>query len=291
MRLSVLILTRDRRCDLIRSVAAVLPQLMPCDELLVLENGGSAACTGGLEERFPAVTVRRSDTNLGVPGGRNLLAAGARGEVLVFIDDDAVATPGLCDGLRRRFAADPELGVVALRIDDPKTGEPRSHEFPDRRKHMVDLLFQPTYFVGAGCAVRRQAFFAAGGFDASLFYSLEELDLSFRLAAHGARFLYDPELRVVHHAVGGGADGWLERIVANRWRVPVRHLPAPMAASHVLLWSGLLLWRALRHGKLAAWWAGLCSGVSGLPEALRERRPLPREVIARLRHAHGRLWF
>lgn len=291
MRLAVLIISRERRIDLMRCLTSVVPQVGPRDEVHVLENGCSEASAASVADAFSGVIVHRSRENLGVPGGRNFVAARASTDVLVFIDDDAEAAPGLLEGLRRRFATDPELGVVALRVDNALTGRPRSHEFPDRRKQLADQVFHPTYFIGAGFAIRGHTFALVGGFDASLEYSLEELDMSLRLAMTGAQFLYDPELRVTHHARDVGTDRNLERAVANRWRVPVRHLPVLMAVSHVFLWTGLLFVRAFQQGRLNAWWAGVRDGARALPSTLRERRTLPAPVVARLWRQHGRLWF
>jgi GT2 family glycosyltransferase len=291
--LDVLIATRERRAELIRTLDALVGQLGPEDGCFVLENGCAAQSTQGLAQRFPVVTFLRSDVNLGATGGRNLLARHGSGEVLVFLDDDAIPGAGLLDGVRRHFTDEPELGLLALRIDDPATGRPRPAEFPHRDKRLADTAFRPTYFVGAGWAVTRAAFRGVGGLDEHLFYSLEELDLSFRLVAAGVRFAYDPALRVSHLAAAGGRPSGrsLSYAVRNRWWVPVRHLPWPMAASHVLLWSAYLLTVALRRRQVGAWRQGFVEGVSHLPGALRSRRVLPPEAVARLRREGGRLWW
>lgn len=292
MTLDVAIITRDRRAALIRNLTAVSGQLTTDDRCDVLENGCPVHSTDGLSQRFPDVIFHRSDANLGVSGGRNAVASYGSGEVLVFIDDDAVPCAGLLDGLRTRFARRPALGVLAFRIDDPRTGRPRTHEFPHRRNTLYNEQFHPTYFVGAGFAVRRQLFAAAGGFDSTLFYSLEELDLSFRLLDLQAEFLYDPTLRVTHHAAN--TDGQLTNlthIVRNRWIVPPRYLPWPMAVSHIALWSLYHLVRAVRHRAFVSWWNGVVAGALRLPTTIRERRPVSAATVQRLRTDQGRLWW
>lgn len=291
MRVDVLVLTRGREQAVRRCLASITPQLDDDDGLHVLVNGDTTSDAAALAADVPGAVVHHSDVDLGVCGGRNLLAERSTAPVLLFVDDDAEAAPDLVAGVRSRFASDRDLGVLALRIDDPATGRPRPHEFPHRRKELADTTFRPTYFVGAGFAVRREVFLGAGGFDEGLRYSLEELDLSLRLARDGTAMLYDPELRVAHHAIGAGALGNLERVVANRFRVPVRHLPGPMAASHVLLWTVVWFVRAVRAGRTRAWARGVLAGLRSLPAAIAERDPLPRPVLERLRAANGRLWF
>ena len=59
---------------------------------------------------------------------------------------------------------------------------------------------------GACMLVRAEAFRAAGGFDASLFAHMEEIDLCWRMRRMGWRIGYTSKA-VVHH-VGGGALGY-----------------------------------------------------------------------------------
>ena len=55
------------------------------DEVIVLDMASTPAV-----EPLDGVHLLRSDENLWVAGGRNLLAANAAADVLVFLDDDAV---------------------------------------------------------------------------------------------------------------------------------------------------------------------------------------------------------
>jgi GT2 family glycosyltransferase len=293
VRLDVLILTRERPRELVDNLEELVAQLGPRDRCVVLENGCPLASTAGLAARFPTVTFLRSEDNLGVTGGRNLLARQASGDVLVFLDDDALPGAGLLDGVRKRFGDDPGLGLLAFRIDDPATGRPRPAEFPHRDTSLADTLFTPTYFNAGGCAIARSVFERAGGYDEHLFYSLEELELSFRLLRAGVRFGYDPDLRVVHLASASARPSgrFLRYAVRNRWWVPVRHLPWPMAASHVVLWTAYLLAVALRERQVGDWFQGVRVGARNLPRALRTRRRLPAAVVDRLRRDGGRLWW
>jgi GT2 family glycosyltransferase len=77
-------------------------------ELVVVLNGISAA-----DARAPrdAVLVEQ-EVNRGVPAGWNLGAAAARGDVLVFANDDLELGPGSLRTLAEALAAHPEAGVV-----------------------------------------------------------------------------------------------------------------------------------------------------------------------------------
>jgi GT2 family glycosyltransferase len=77
-------------------------------ELVVVLNGISAE-----EARVPrdAVLVEQP-VNRGVPAGWNLGAGAARGDVLVFANDDLELGPGSLRALVEALAAHPEAGVV-----------------------------------------------------------------------------------------------------------------------------------------------------------------------------------
>ena len=77
-------------------------------ELVVVLNGISAA---DAQAPGDAVLVELPD-NRGVPAGWNLGAAAARGDVLVFANDDLELGPGSLRVLAEALAAHPEAGVV-----------------------------------------------------------------------------------------------------------------------------------------------------------------------------------
>src|SRR3954452_5448279 len=77
-------------------------------ELVVVLNGISAA-----DARAPKDAVLGEQrVNLGVPAGWNLGAAAARGDVLVFANDDLELGPGSLRVLAGALGAHPEAGVV-----------------------------------------------------------------------------------------------------------------------------------------------------------------------------------
>ncbi len=67
------------------------------------------------------------------------------------------------------------------------------------RRDAVDHVERCASFVGAGCAYRREAFVATGGYvPLATAYGMEEVDLSIRLHARGERILHADNLRVEH---------------------------------------------------------------------------------------------
>ncbi len=254
------------------------------DEVVVLDMASDPP----LDPR-PGVIWLRSDENLGVTAGRNRLLAVSRADVLVFLDDDAVLLSEVRDRLCRWFVDD-RLALVALGVRR-KGGFVHSTEYPFRGKPSGSQQPRPcTYFVGAGYAARRSALVQVGGQDEGFFYSTEEVELGFRLIARGWHLVYDPSLRIEHRPSERGRSV-APRIPALRLRNRLimlrRHLPAPVAVVHAMVWGARTFGEARAAGSirpwLGAWWDGLQTPV--------ERAPLPWATVVDVHRLGGRvLW-
>ena len=295
--LSVVIVTRNRREELteLLSDLARLP-FSAEDEITVVDNGSRDGTTERVRERFPRVRLISRGENSGAPAARNAGVAATRGDLLVFLDDDTrVEDPEFPGKIRAAFQELREAGVVAFRILDPDTRRPRRFEIPRRRKDLSREPCETSYFVSAGCAVRRSAYETAGGMDESLIYGFEELDFSYRAVALGIRIFYRPEITLLHRLSDSGRPGWrrIYYFLRNKIWISARYLPWTMFASQLALWSGYFLKESLRIGRPDVFLAAMASGIAGVPRRLRYRRHdrLPRQVLRRLRGIDGRLYY
>jgi GT2 family glycosyltransferase len=197
----VIILSWNRPDDTIAAIASALEQDGVERRVLVVDQGSEPANYARVE-RFAAahgdVELQRLADNAGVAGGRNIAAAMGSGRYIVALDSDAVFADRGC--LARAVAyldANPQLCAVGFRIVNFFTGENdnTSWDYPGRDP---DEGFAATRFIGAGHAIRRSAFEAAGGYDARLFFCSEEVDLCYRMLNMGGRIEYLPDITVFH---------------------------------------------------------------------------------------------
>jgi GT2 family glycosyltransferase/glycosyltransferase involved in cell wall biosynthesis len=180
-------------------------------EVIVVDDASAqplAAALGGVE----GVRFERNDANLGFIGTCNRGAALARGEVIVFLNNDALVTDGWLDALLRVFDEHADAGLVGARLVYPdgrlqEAGGIVWHDGsawnfgrdddPDRPEYAY--LREADYCSGACLAVRRALFTALGGFDARYapaYY--EDVDLAFAVRAAGRKVFYQPAATVVH---------------------------------------------------------------------------------------------
>jgi hypothetical protein len=163
------------------------------------------ACLAALQagERRPDETiVQREPAAAGPAVARNLGAAGTGADVLVFVDSDVEVGPGALAAIECQFAEDPGLIAVFGAYDD----DPRHPGLTSRYRNLLHHHVHSgaageaeTFWAGLG-AIRREAFEAAGGFDAERFPqpSIEDIELGARLRRGGARIVLDPSIRGRH---------------------------------------------------------------------------------------------
>ena len=183
----------DAQLGELRSDASTASALTPADELIVADNRSDPVRTPGF--------------------ARNKGADGARGEWLVFLDADTIPEPDLLDRVLRSRRRARSTAVLAGR-DQRRRAPPdggRTREAPrGQRMSQRATLERPgtPYAQTANCAIRRDAFELAGGFDPSA-RAGEDADLCFRLqrARVGARGASGRGRRAPQPRVAGGVAG------------------------------------------------------------------------------------
>jgi cellulose synthase/poly-beta-1,6-N-acetylglucosamine synthase-like glycosyltransferase len=161
-------------------------------------------CLAGIRDADEApdeIIVITEPPHAGPALARNLGAARAQYEVLVFIDADVVVARDAFVRIRRALCS-PSLTAVFGSYDDaPDDPAPISAFRNLLHHHVHHQAAGPavTFWAGLG-AIRRDAFFAVGGFDDQQFphASVEDIDLGMRLAAAGAQIRLDPRIQGKH---------------------------------------------------------------------------------------------
>ncbi len=189
-------------CDAVASVAA---QTSPALETVVVIDHNPDLLARARRE-LAAVVIPNAGAR-GASGARNTGVARSRGEVVAFLDDDTVATPGWLAGLLAHFA-DPGVVGVGGRLD-PLWAVTRPRWFPGEFGWTIGVSYtgmpERTSRVrnvwASNMAVRRAAFDAAGGFRADFgkvgaVSRPEDTDLCMRV--NGGTWLYDPDSTVRH---------------------------------------------------------------------------------------------
>ena len=159
----------------------------------------------GVSGKLPGANVRGVVLpRLEIPGRmRNAGAAEARGEWLLFVDDDIVLAPdflAVLDALRRQAAASGEIPLGAIGPRLPGTAQTLPARLTDLSNFWSQQGFCPgdrNWLYSAALAVPAADFRAIGGFSPDLHIG-EDVDLTIRLARLGRRVRFEPSLVAWH---------------------------------------------------------------------------------------------
>jgi glycosyltransferase involved in cell wall biosynthesis len=203
-QISVVIPTYNRRDILARTLPAVLSQDFSAEqyEVIVVMDGsrdGTAEMLRGL--KAPCELRVLQQPNRGQAAARNAGWKAARGELVLFLDDDL-----FCDRLllQQHVAAhagtDPVVVVAPVYIspDTPRTTTMVYIE--GRDAHWRRLVSEKTtpergddLCVGRNCSLPRSVLEACGGFDERFAQMREDVELGLRLRERGYRFRVEPD--------------------------------------------------------------------------------------------------
>lgn len=204
---TIVVPTYNRSHFIERAFASVLAQEYPRDRLDVIAiDDGSKDATVAILERFRSAHPNfrfLQQANCGPATARNAGLREARGDIVLFMDDDCIADPKWAVELTRPYA-DPRVGGVAGRIQfvppDDNIANRCAALYTGGEGQPINAAGEIAYFVTANASFRRAALDQAGGFDASFRHAAQEdLDLSYRVKALGWKLLYADSAVVLHY--------------------------------------------------------------------------------------------
>jgi GT2 family glycosyltransferase/glycosyltransferase involved in cell wall biosynthesis len=179
---------------------------------VVLVDDASSDATAARLSTVPGLRYQRNEANLGFIGSCNAGAARARGEFLVFLNNDTLVQPGWLDALLDTFDRHPFTGLAGSKLVYPDgrlqeaggivhaDGRPSNYgRFEDPLDPRFNFVRLADYCSGAALAIPRELFKELGGFDPLYTPAyFEDTDLAMRVRARGLAVRYQPASVVVH---------------------------------------------------------------------------------------------
>jgi len=263
-RLSVVMPTFNRRAMLAKTIPALLDQRdVGADfEIIVVIDGSSDGTQSLLHEMSADPRLRViAQPNRGLAVARNRGAASAKGEILLFLDDDMIASPnlvsvhleehgtatervvmgamGLAGGVRRSF--------LKAGVEEWSRDMERRLSVPGYRPRFDDWSF-------GHASISRTLYLSLGGFDESFVsYGNEDYDLGWRLSQRNIEVRFTSRARALQF-YDKSFFAWL------RDAGYVGRADVALAAKHPELHSALRLGGEETHPlKGLARWSGLVS--------------------------------
>ena len=222
-------------------------------EVIVIDDGS----TDGTHETLSAlqgVQYLRNETSVGFVGSCNRGAQAARGEYVLFLNNDTEVTAGWLSGLIETFRTRANVGMAGSKLvyPDGRLQEAGGLIFNDASGANIGKLGDPDdpeynylrevdYCSGASLMIPRALFHELGTFDeryAPCYY--EDTDLAFKVRDRGLKVFYQPFSRVIHYegatagtdVEGGGSKKHQDTnrlIFFSRWASTLAKFPPPGA--------------------------------------------------------------
>lgn len=203
--------TEDRWNELVLSLKSMqAQQLQPAQTILVIDHNHQLyqrAC-----KEFPNVQVVENTNEQGLSGARNCGISLAKGDILAFIDEDAVAAPDWLSVLAAAYRDDSVIGTGGL--IQPAWVEQKPAWFPEEFNWVVGCTYRgvPEHsspvrnLIGCNMSFRREAFEKVGGFRSNMGrigtipLGCEETEFCIRLKQYwpSSTFIYEPLAQVKH---------------------------------------------------------------------------------------------
>lgn len=252
---SVVIVHRNGVQMLLEVLSALMQTISSNDEVIVVDNGSSDGSVGEVKARFPEIRIIENGCNNGFARACNQGLRLARGDFILFLNNDAFLPTGALERLIEDFAAYPRAALIGGQLvgedGKPQRSAGAAPSFLSeiglvRHKHLnVSNITQPVEvetLVGACMALRRAALSDAGPLDEDFFFYFEETEWCVRLRRHGWTVMADPRIRIKH--LKGASTRAVRRdaqveMLRSRLLYYRKTMPAYLALS-------LTAWRAVR---------------------------------------------
>ena len=255
-------------CDLLGRCLAALPEALgDLDATVVVVDNDSADRSADVAAETGVVVIRNR-SNVGYARAMNQALTAAIGdepEVLIALNPDTVPPPGSLAELAGRLSAQPDVGLVAPRLQHQDgTLQHSAYRFPSAMLAAV-VCFVPRrwqrgrlgrrwwlegfaphdessdvdWIIGAVHVIRAAALDGEVPYSERWFMYVEDVDLCWRLGARSWRRRLEADIEVIHVGNAAGAQAWGGERTA-RW----------LEATYD--WYGLV------NGSLAMrWWAAV----------------------------------
>ncbi len=278
MTISIMITTKNRSADLVRTLS-VLRKLDPQPlELLITADG----CSDDSVEVLKAEMLKAEIQNLcliineegrGSIDSRDRMIREASGDLILAIDDDSYPErPDALECLGHYFEENTKLAVMKL----PQ----RTDEYPES---LTQQDFGPARqirsFTSSGSVLRRSIYLGLPGFAPGFFHMYEEPDYTLQCVAAGYEVIFIPDAPTIRHHWSGSDRSELrnhQRHGRNEFWSTVMRCPMP----YLLPVAAYRIYRQFRYACIRGvdwvirepiWWA---AAIRGLPQVMRRRNPV-----------------
>lgn len=300
--ISFVIITYNRAADaleLLQNICKLQNASSLLEDVVIVNNASTQDYTAVRNfeaSNFPLKYID-APSNLGVTKGRNFALEYAKGEIVIFLDDDAVlqnadALENVLKSFEAKGYEEREIGIVSFKVLYYDTLTMQENALPHKQfsTYKDKKKFFTYYFAGGAHAIKRKVLNEVGNLPAEFFYGMEEYDLSYRILDNGYCIKYDNSIVMLHKEspLGRKPKSEKQRMMwVNKCKVAYRYLPTKYFYSTAVMWS-IEYFRKVGFD-ISGWLSGW-KQIFAIPSNEKQTQ-LKKSTIQYLRDVDARLWY
>ena len=201
---SIIIPTYERPDDLAIGLRALLGENQtgaPTYEIIVSDDSKTDSSRNMVEEKFPLVSWGSGKKN-GPAGNRNAGSKRAKGEWLIFLDDDCIAQKNYIQAYAEAIDQYPEVEVFEGRIFADRPRITWAEGCPENSEGGM--------FWTSNLCVKKRTFERVGGFDERFEVAYEDVEFAYRIRKTDIPTLFVPKAAACHpwRSLRSGGKNW-----------------------------------------------------------------------------------
>ena len=175
-------------------------------EVILVDNNSTDGSMEFVTKNYPKIIVIKLDSNKGFAEPNNIGTKIAKGEYLLFLNNDTVTTTNFISEMVNVLEKDEKIAICQSLLLKPDGNIDSSGDFIDKMgivynsKTKTDEIKEISSARGACMLIRKKIFDKLGGFDEKFFFSFEDVDLGWRSWILGYKVVIVPNSIVYHDA-------------------------------------------------------------------------------------------
>ena len=274
MKISVIIITRNRCNDLRNTITAYLRQTYIDKEVIVVDNASNDGTREMMKNDFADIEYLWLPENFDIRS-INIGIEMSSGDIIWRTDDDSYPEqPDAFEKIVEIFEQNEDIHIICSEDIEVRQNYKIWEWYPNK----VDKINIPVKgyiansFPGTGAGIRREVYDKIGGFWE---FGFEELDFCTRAIVAGYNIRYFPNIRTLHFASAGNRNNsvrWVKiskQLIRYQWK----YFPFWMALRRTILYFNVQFIEAvMKRLPLSAIFEGLFGMLSVAFGAYREER-------------------
>ena len=224
-------------------------------EIILVDNNSTDGTVEFITKNHPSIIIIKLDSNKGFAEPNNIAAKLAKGEYLLFLNNDTIVTPNFISEMVKVMETDKKIAICQSLLLKPDGSIDSSGDFIDdlgvvyNSKTKIDEIREVSSARGASMLVRSDIFEKLDGFDQKFFVTFEDVDLCWRSWILGYRVLIIPTSIVYHE--GGITIKKIKSEIAfhgfkNQLAMKITNFEPILAMRNMMLFFGIYGIRELK---------------------------------------------